>query len=246
MNEVMTNYNVLNVKYSTDSQEIGFLPISNKHEHNLVTDRWSEITIIIQLQCFNSFHILQCLLSLCYFQNIWFFTGVVVDILCNMCECEPAAVTLRRFGMWPATPLEPRCAFSIEFLLWLEAMVLGAHVSVHTFVECVRFRNGHMQNEVSKKIIRCFFQCNTCFIKFIFCFLGALIMLHYTLSYLNGITVCSCLFWYLYLIMLCIPWYFVVTTSAPPVTLAWLDWMTADSCLLFTGSEHFQDCKGVD
>lgn len=71
------------------------------------------------------------------------------DILCEMCDCEPHAVTLRRFGLWPASPVEPRCAYSVGFLQWLKALQLAAHVSVHSFIEAVRVKNGQ-----SVKLVR--------------------------------------------------------------------------------------------
>jgi len=77
-----------------------------------------------------------------------YFAGFVVDVMCLMCDCEPMAVTLRRFGLWPGSPHAPRCAFSIGFLLWIEALLLTAHVSLHASLEAVRFKNGHSVGEV--------------------------------------------------------------------------------------------------
>lgn len=65
------------------------------------------------------------------------------------CNCEPHAVTLRRYGLWPATPVEPLSAFTVGFLLWAEALLITGHVSVYTFVEAVRYRNKGTVRDVS-------------------------------------------------------------------------------------------------
>jgi len=76
-------------------------------------------------------------------------SGVPRAVDITFCECEDMGVTLRRLGLWPATATEPRCAYSIRLLRWLEALMLSGHLSVHSFVEAVRFRNGQSQQEVS-------------------------------------------------------------------------------------------------
>ena len=53
-----------------------------------------------------------------------------------------------RFGLWAATPFEPRTAFSFGFLQWVEAAMLSCHVSVHSFVEAVRFKNNFSEETV--------------------------------------------------------------------------------------------------
>ena len=58
------------------------------------------------------------------------------------------AVTLRRLGLWPATPDEPRSAYSVRFLKWLEAAMFAGGMSVTSFVECLRFRNDNTNDEV--------------------------------------------------------------------------------------------------
>ena len=72
-----------------------------------------------------------------------------VDALCEFCECEAPPVTLRRYGLWAATPTEPRCAYSINFLKWAESLMLTAHVSLRAVIEAARFCNSMNQNEVS-------------------------------------------------------------------------------------------------
>jgi hypothetical protein len=50
--------------------------------------------------------------------------------------------------LWASTPAEPRRAFTIRFLHWAEAFMITAHVSLHAFVEAVRYKNGQSQSEV--------------------------------------------------------------------------------------------------
>lgn len=74
-----------------------------------------------------------------------------MNVECELCDCEAPPVTLRRYGLWAATPTEPRCAYSINFLQWAESLMVTSHVSLRAFIEAVRFRNGVNHNEVREK-----------------------------------------------------------------------------------------------
>lgn len=56
------------------------------------------------------------------------------------CNCEPIAVTLARAELWPATPTNPRCAFTFNLLDWIEALMLECQVSLKDFCAALRFR----------------------------------------------------------------------------------------------------------
>jgi len=90
------------------------------------------------------------MLHVCYYTAfvLNLFEGVTHDVDVMFCRCEDMGVTLLRLGLWPATATEPRCAYSIQLLRWLESLMLSGHVSVHSFVEAVRFRNGQSQQQV--------------------------------------------------------------------------------------------------
>jgi len=75
-------------------------------------------------------------------------SGEEISVLCQFCECEAPPVTLRRFGLWAATPTEPRVAYTIDILQWAEALMLTSHVSLSSFLEAIRFRSGKMSIEV--------------------------------------------------------------------------------------------------
>ena len=62
--------------------------------------------------------------------NIWF------------CSCEPEAVTLVRFEMWPATPSNPSLAFHQDLLLWMEALLLEGCIGVDAFCRALRYKLG--------------------------------------------------------------------------------------------------------
>ena len=49
------------------------------------------------------------------------------------CDCEPLAVTLSRAKLWPATPLNPRFAFSFALFDWAEALLLECQVALKDF-----------------------------------------------------------------------------------------------------------------
>ena len=56
------------------------------------------------------------------------------------CGCEPLAVSLAKAELWPATPTNPRYAFSFTLLDWAEALLLEAQVSLKDFCKTLKFR----------------------------------------------------------------------------------------------------------
>ena len=57
------------------------------------------------------------------------------------CDCEPLAVTLSRAKLWPATPANPRFAFSFALFDWAEALMLECQVALKDFCNALKFRN---------------------------------------------------------------------------------------------------------
>ena len=60
----------------------------------------------------------------------------------QLCSCEPEAVTLFRLNMWPSTPKNPTLVFEIEFLVWLESLMLEAFVNADSFCRAVELKVG--------------------------------------------------------------------------------------------------------
>jgi len=54
-------------------------------------------------------------------------------VLFAYCGCEALAITLARAELWPATPSNPRCAFSFSLLDLAEGLLLEAQVSLKDF-----------------------------------------------------------------------------------------------------------------
>lgn len=75
-------------------------------------------------------------------------SGCELDVLCEFCDCELPPVTLRRYGLWPATPNEPRSAYSVVFLRRAESLMVSAHVSLSAIIEANRYDNRQNRNEV--------------------------------------------------------------------------------------------------
>ena len=48
------------------------------------------------------------------------------------------AAVLAEYGLWPASPVKPYVAFSVQFMLTLKAMVLEAQVSLHAFCKALQ------------------------------------------------------------------------------------------------------------
>ena len=71
---------------------------------------------------------------------ILLITGVEHRLLFTCCECEPVAITLTRANLWPATPSNPRYAFSFALLDWVEALLLECHVALRDFCNALKFQ----------------------------------------------------------------------------------------------------------
>ena len=55
------------------------------------------------------------------------------------CNCESIALTLAQAELWPATPTNPRCAFSFNMLNLVEALLLECQVSLKDFCSALKF-----------------------------------------------------------------------------------------------------------
>jgi len=84
------------------------------------------------------------------FLCIFFFAGRLCTIPIDMCECEPEACTLLRYGLWPATAEKPQTAFSISLLELLVCLSLECQVSVEGFFKTLCWRNNLTLTEVSQ------------------------------------------------------------------------------------------------
>lgn len=63
----------------------------------------------------------------------------------EFCSCEPDAVTLLRMDLWAASPKQPRMAFHIDLLKWLNGLLLHSHVSVKSFIDSLNARISKRQ-----------------------------------------------------------------------------------------------------
>ena len=67
-------------------------------------------------------------------------TGIQHQISINFCACESEAVTLLRYGFWPATPKRLSLAFSICLLESAKALLLDGQVSAMDMVRSLETR----------------------------------------------------------------------------------------------------------
>ena len=68
--------------------------------------------------------LLSCLLS--SYEHV----GYQHEISGTRCQCEPKAITLLRYGLRPATPVEPTMAFTQELMEHIQDLVMECQVSV--------------------------------------------------------------------------------------------------------------------
>lgn len=82
----------------------------------------------------------QLLFVASYHNYCVYIIGVERDVMFVCCSCEPIAVTLARAQLWPATPTNPRLAFTFNLLTWMEALILECQVSLKDFCSALKFR----------------------------------------------------------------------------------------------------------
>ena len=76
-------------------------------------------------------------------------TGFQHEVLAAFCKCEPEAVTLVRYNMWPATPKNPTLAIHQQLLEWLEALLLEGCIGVGRAIDVKR------GNRISRQVCFC-------------------------------------------------------------------------------------------
>ena len=69
-------------------------------------------------------------------------SGVQHIVSTWFCSCEPEAVTLVRYEMWPATPTNPLLAFHQDLLLWMEALLLEGCIGGDAFCRALEYKVG--------------------------------------------------------------------------------------------------------
>lgn len=69
-----------------------------------------------------------------------FCVGIEHKLSFVSCNCEPVSVTLARAQLWPATPHNPRYAFTFNLLNWMEVLMLECQVSIKDFCHTLKFR----------------------------------------------------------------------------------------------------------
>ncbi len=77
----------------------------------------------------------------CVFVRVCVLKGINHKIRFTCCACEPLVVTLARARLWPATPSNPRFAFSFALLDLAEALLLECQVAIKDYCSALRFRN---------------------------------------------------------------------------------------------------------
>ncbi len=56
------------------------------------------------------------------------------------CSCEALPITMVKARLWPATPRNPRYAFTFELLDWAESLMLESQVALKDFCATLKFR----------------------------------------------------------------------------------------------------------
>lgn len=78
-----------------------------------------------------------CLYMPYYYSFIYVLSGCFHCASVTFCACQSEATTLIHAGLFPATPKQPKLAFSFSLLDWFEALMLECQVSAQDFVAAV-------------------------------------------------------------------------------------------------------------
>ena len=60
-----------------------------------------------------------------------------MSLIC--CACQTVAESLLLHGLWPATPVEPTLAFTIELMHMALALMMECQVSLYDFCRALEF-----------------------------------------------------------------------------------------------------------
>ena len=63
-------------------------------------------------------------------------TGRLHECLVAFCECEPLPLTLLRHNIWPASTKEPTVGFHLDFMDWVEFLIMEASLSLQSIMSC--------------------------------------------------------------------------------------------------------------
>ena len=87
-------------------------------------------------------------------QIAFFYLGIEHRVRFICCECEPAAVTMARAQLWPASPRFPQLAFTFDLLDWAEILLLECQVALSDFVRALYFRCPFLVKKVLYVFLR--------------------------------------------------------------------------------------------
>lgn len=59
----------------------------------------------------------------------------------QFCRCEKEAVTIVRYGFWPATPDLPKVAFEIDFMELSTVLQLESQLPIRSFCDALGYMN---------------------------------------------------------------------------------------------------------
>lgn len=106
--------------------------------------------------------------------NIINIAGIEHKVCFACCSCEPIAITLARAELWPATPTNPRFAYTFSLLNWIEALMLECQVSLKDFCNSLKFKcpfSIPQRRDVYSALIDSFeeYRYVTCTLTFVLC-----------------------------------------------------------------------------
>ena len=86
----------------------------------------------------------------------------------HFCSCEKEAITITRYGFWPATPEQPKVAFEIDFMELATVLQLESHLPIRSFCDALQFMNRFRIHDVKQVRYFCSFRPLSGFERWIF------------------------------------------------------------------------------
>ena len=83
------------------------------------------------------------------------FKGTPHNLKFRCCNCEPITSTMVRANIWPATPVNPRIAFTFKLMDWAEIMLLECQVALKDLCMALSYKCPYQFKKVNT-------DCNEC------------------------------------------------------------------------------------
>lgn len=77
----------------------------------------------------------------------------------EVCRCQPLAVTLYEYGLWPSTPSNPHIALTLDFMKTLKGVVLESQISLRAYCTALQSSRWGLKVGATEEYVSSFSDC---------------------------------------------------------------------------------------